>query len=477
MKLISNLFKGAVLFSLFFCFSACGSGDDNEEENIELAVDKTEITFTSAEADQTFNIDISGNTTWSVTTDADWLSFSATSGTEDATVTITSAENTDYSERTAIVNIYTSDPSAEIKVTQEPYDPAIDDDASNMSDYSSVELVGQMGIGWNVGNSLDATGGETSWGNPKITKQLIDSVKKAGFNSVRIPIAWSNYMDEDNDDSYAISDAGFARVKEVVDYVVDNDMFAIINIHWDGGWMQPTYAKQDYVNDRLEKIWTQIAVYFRDYDYHLLFAGTNEVMVDGDYNEPTEEYYTVQNSFNQTFVTAVRNTGGRNAYRYLVVQGFNTNITYAVKFAEIPEDKTTNRMLMEVHYYDPYNFTINSDNDNVWQWGESATDESSTDGWGNEDWLESQFQSMETNFVDKGYGVILGEYGAIYREKVDGHEVFRIDYCKKVTASALSHGMVPMVWDNGYTSDHGLGLFERNTGSQVYPDVIEAIVN
>ena len=284
-------------------------------------------------------------------------------------------------------------------------------DETGMRNISSVELSKEMIPGWNVGNSLEAIGGETAWGNPPINEDLIEAVKDAGFNSVRIPVAWSNGMDMT---TFAIDEELLYRVEEVVDYVLDNDMYAIINIHWDGGWMQPTYEQQDYVNNRLAIIWEQIAVFFRDYDDHLLFAGSNEVHIEGDYGAPREENYTVQNSFNQTFVNTVRSTGGCNYYRHLLVQGYNTNINYTVGFFAIPNDVVENRLMVEVHYYDPYDFTLN-ENDRITQWGKNATDPARTETWANEDYADAQFQKMKTNFVDKGYGVVLGEYGAMAR--------------------------------------------------------------
>jgi aryl-phospho-beta-D-glucosidase BglC (GH1 family) len=144
-------------------------------------------------------------------------------------------------------------------------------DSTGMRQWSSYALSQEMVPGWNVGNSLEAFGGETAWGNPKITQRLIVSVKAAGFRAIRIPVAWSNNM---NTSTFAIDAALMTRVEEVVNYVLRDSMYAIINIHWDGGWMQPTYAQQAYVNNRLAIIWRQIAVHFRNYDDHLLFAGT-----------------------------------------------------------------------------------------------------------------------------------------------------------------------------------------------------------
>lgn len=331
-----------------------------------------------------------------------------------------------------------------------------------------------MGVGWNVGNSLDAVGGETAWGNPKITQTLIDSVKAAGFKSIRLPVAWSQFSDAN---AFVISKDWINRVEEVIKYCQNADMIVMINMHWDGGWMQPTYAQQDYVNKRMATMWKQIATHFRDYDDRLVFAGTNEVMVSGDYGTPTEEYYTVQNGFNKIFVDTVRATGGKNAYRQLVVQGFNTNIGHTVNFAVMPKDVVPKRLAMEVHFYDPWQFTGEEGNDDAYQWGRIATDSNATSGWGNEDWVDSQFQRMKSNFVDKGIGVILGEYGAVSRESKDPSGTYRIYWNKYVTGSAVDHSLVPMYWDNGYSGNHGFGLFDRNTGAQIYEGVVSAIVS
>ncbi|PUA28430.1 MAG: endoglucanase [Cellvibrio sp. 79] len=344
--------------------------------------------------------------------------------------------------------------------------------SSSSGDLTSVQLTKLMGIGWNVGNSLDAVGGETNWGNPLITQQLINSVKAAGFKTIRLPVAWSKFSDESN---FVIQTAWLDRVEQVVKYAQNADMYVVMNIHWDGGWMQPTNSQQAYVNNRLKIMWTQIANRFKNYDNRLLFAGTNEVMVDGDYGTPTAEYYTVQNSFNQTFVTTVRATGGNNASRFLVVQGFNTNIDHTVNFAKIPTDTTSNRLLMEVHYYDPYNFTLNT-NSNITQWGKNATNPSATETWANEAWADSQFQKMKTNFVDKGVGVILGEYGVVSRTNVGDHEGYRVYWNEYITKSAYTRGLVPVYWDNGFGGNGGMALFDRASGTQLYPNLIQAIV-
>ncbi|WP_053975938.1 cellulase family glycosylhydrolase [Mangrovimonas xylaniphaga] len=477
MKTINSIFKAMALVVMLVGFTSCNSDSDEDSGgSVNFTLSTDELSFPSSGGEATFNVSTSPNITWGVNTEADWLTLSNSSSLGNGSVTVQAAVSDVETDRTAVIKVYTSESSQEIQVTQAGSILSIAPDSSQMSEYTSVQLTEVMGLGWNVGNSLEAVGGETAWGNPLINQDLINAVKAAGFNTIRIPVAWSNYIQE-GDDNYTISNEGLTRVEEVVNYVLDNDMFAIVNLHWDGGWMQPTYEDQDYVNDRLAKMWQQIAIHFRDYDYHLIFAGSNEVMVDGDYGTPTEEYYTVQNSFNQTFISTVRATGGRNAYRYLTVQGFNTNIDHTVNFAVLPEDTVANRMLMEVHYYDPYQFTLDVSTDEVCQWGEIATDPSATAGWGDEDWLETQFTKMQTNFVDQGIGVILGEYGASYRGEVEGAEVYRSYYYKKTTEAALSHGLVPVVWDNGYPDNHQMGLFNRTTGEEYFPDIIDAVTN
>lgn len=463
------------LFFLYVVLSlvAC-AGDDTPPTPVTLSINPNSVAFDAE--DGSSSISVSSNGDWSVSTSVDWVSVDPQSGTGDASITISAPANTDNESRSTLVRISAGDVVREVTVSQagttpvDPVDPP--PNTGGIRDLTSVELTQLMGVGWNLGNSLDAVGGETAWGNPLVTQELINSVKAAGFQSVRLPVAWSQFSDESN---FVIDSGWMNRVEEVVNYILNADMYVVMNIHWDEGWMQPTYAQEDYVNNRLAIMWEQIANHFRDYDDRLLFAGTNEVMVEGDYGTPTEEYYTVQNGFNQTFVDTVRATNGNNALRHLVVQGFNTNIDHTVNFASIPDDSAENRLMMEVHYYDPYNFTLN-ESSNITQWGEIADDPDATETWANESYTDTQFQRMKTNFVDRGIGVILGEYGVISRPYAENHEIYRTYWNEYITQSAIDHGLVPFYWDNGYAGEHGLALFDRNTGQSLYPDIIEALV-
>ncbi len=348
-----------------------------------------------------------------------------------------------------------------------------------------------MGAGWNLGNALDAvTNGqrnETSWGNPTITKTIFDALSSAGFKSVRIPVAWSEFSNASN---YVISENKMRRVQEVVDMALSAGLVVMINNHWDGGWLnEPIYSKQKQLNDRLTKMWTQIAVRFRDYDDRLVFAGTNEVrrdingQVDNNitWATPTQEFHTVQNSFNQTFVDAVRKTGGRNVYRHLVVQSFNTNIDFAVKFFKVPKDVIKDKLMLEVHHYTPFEFTDGGD-DKIWQWGNISTDSNARVNWprdnfgSDEAFTDQEFNRIKSKFVDgAGMGIILGEYGAKVRKGPDPNGTYRTYWIEYVTKSAAKHGMVPMYWDD-HTGDHGMGIFNRQNGQQLYPGVVNAII-
>lgn len=348
-----------------------------------------------------------------------------------------------------------------------------------MRDLSSVQLSRLMGAGWNLGNSLEAQGSETAWGNPPATQAMFNAVRAAGFKTVRIPVAWKQYADADDN----INPAWLARVGQVAGYARKAGLYTLINVHWDGGWMVPDYANQAAVNARLTKFWTQIATHFKDADDMLLFAGSNEVMMPGNYDPPTAENVAVQNGFNQTFVNAVRATGGNNLARHLVVQSYNTGVDNAVTYTVMPADSVALRMMLEVHFYDPYFFTLAADYwdgtpDKYWQWGAIAVDPAaSPEHWADESHVDAQFQKLKSRFVDQGVAVILGEFGAIARLSKDPAGIYRTYWDQTIARSAWLHGAVPVYWDAGATGEHSMGLFNRKSTLQVYPKTIKAIVS
>jgi len=326
----------------------------------------------------------------------------------------------------------------------------------------ALVLASKIYAGWNIGNTLEAIGSETAWGNPKITEDYVKKIKALGFNAIRLPSAWDQYIEDAT--TYKLQDSWLERVNEVVGYCVANDMYAIVNIHWDGGWLENncTPDKQEENNKKQHALWTQIANKLNHYDEHLLFAGCNEPNAD------TAEKMAVLATYEQTFVDAVRATGGNNAVRNLIVQGPNTDIDVTNNlFGNMPTDVVANRLMMEVHYYNPWTF-CGLEKDESWGkmayfWGDykvEGSDRNATSGDVTE--MRSLFAKMKTKFVDKGIPVILGEYGAITHhtglgEYQEAHDKSRSLYDETVTREAKNHGLIPFYWDTGLVVNRTTG--------------------
>jgi aryl-phospho-beta-D-glucosidase BglC (GH1 family) len=336
-------------------------------------------------------------------------------------------------------------------------------DASGMPS-TATELADKFTLGWNVGNTLEAIGGETAWGNPLISNELMALVRANGVTAVRIPVSWDQYADQT---TAAISATWLARVKQVVQYAVDNDLYVIVNVHWDGGWLESHVndADKTVVNYKQRAYWQQIATTLRDFDEHLMFASANEPVAEDS------EQTAVLLSYHQTFVDAVRETGGRNAYRVLVIQGPRTDIELTNSlWGSMPTDTIVNRQMVEVHYYDPFNFTLMSQ-DEVWgyqayYWGapnQSTTDPIRNSTWGDEAHTDTKFGLMKTKFIDQGIPVILGEFAAQRVDTLTGdalalHLESRRYYHQYVVKSAVTNGLRPFFWDVG---SHAGGVFNR----------------
>lgn len=337
---------------------------------------------------------------------------------------------------------------------------------------TAVQLAANIRLGWNLGNTLEAMGGETAWGNPQATQALIDKVKQSGFNAVRIPVSWNQYA---NASTAQIQAQWLDRVKQVVQYCINNDLYIILNIHWDGGWLDEHINTRDQaaVNAKQKAFWEQIATKMRDFDEHLMFASANEPPA-GDATQ-----MNVLLSYHQTFINAVRSTGGKNTYRVLVIQGPSTDIDKTNTLMNtLPTDPTPNRMMAEVHYYGPWQFAGLTE-DATWgtmfyYWGNgyhSTTDPSRNATWGEENYVIAEFQKMKSKFVDKGIPVVLGEYGAIRRTTaltgaaLTLHLASRAYWDKYITQQARAHGLLPFYWDEGSLTNHGFGIMNRPNNS------------
>ena len=348
---------------------------------------------------------------------------------------------------------------------------------------SATELAAKIRLGWNLGNALEASGGETGWGNPRVTPEMIDLVRQSGFNAIRIPCSWTQHVGDKT--TAKIKASWLERVREVVEYCTEKDMYVVLNIHWDGGWLENncTPERQEENNARLKAFWEQIATAFRDCDEHLLFAGNNEPNVEN------EVQMAVLDSYHQTFVDAVRSTGGKNHYRGLVVQGPSTDIMKTRKLMfKMPADKVEGRLMAEIHYYTPWNF-CGLTRDESWgkmfyYWGKdyhSATDPERNATWGEEEAVDTLFAHMKAQFVDKGIPVIMGEYSASRRSGLQGdtlelHLASRAWWLEYTTRKAIENGIIPFYWDNGGTGRNGCALFDRKNTTVFDQQALDAIL-
>lgn len=364
---------------------------------------------------------------------------------------------------------------------------------SSFQDLNQQQITEAMGVGYNLGNSLEAndagTPNETAWGNPKLTEQFVLAAKSAGFQSIRIPVSYLNKIDDNN--GYQIDSAWLDRVQEVVDYCVKNDMYAIVNMHGDGyttingGWLLCGSSDQTKIREKYKACWQQIATRFKDYDEHLIFESMNEEF-DGTYGDPNRTYYENINTYNQIFVDTVRQTGGNNDKRWLLIPGWNTDINYTVGdygFA-LPTDQYLSsgvaagekRIMISVHYYAPWEF-CGTESQAVTQWGSKATDSTKKASWGDEIYMVSQFKKLKDKFVSLGYPVVIGEFGAINKSSIDSQNtVCRADFYQKVCYYAKQNGLVPVAWDNGYNGVYGFCLIDRSTNTVAHPEVVNAVM-
>ena len=359
-------------------------------------------------------------------------------------------------------------------------------------------ILEDMGLGWNLGNSLDATGGsgldtETSWSNPKTTQALIDKVKSLGFNTVRVPVSWGKHVSGDN---YTIDSAWLARVKEVVDYCYKNDMYVILNIHHDtkssasasGAGYYPRSSAYSSSEKFVTSVWSQAAEYFKDYDYHLIFETLNEPRLIGTgyewwfnkWNIPSEVKDAIDciNKLNQKAVDTIRATGSNNKGRLIMCPGYDASIDGAtVSGFKLPTDISgnKNRIAVSIHAYSPYNFAMNVDTSN----GATSTYSSSI-----KDELKNLFSTLKSNFRDKGIPVVIGEFGSTDKNNTAERVKWATDY----TALAKKNNIPCLLWDNNafavYNGSsivlnseyHGYINRKNNTVTSPAKDVIEALM-
>lgn len=424
------------------------------------------------------DVTVTSNMSWSIISIVpDWLKFSQTTGDKgNTTLKISALPNTGLASRSAAISLAVSGGTpVQISITQNSgqglypsYNTSpLPADATGMSS-TAAQLASQIKLGINIGNTMEATGGETAWGNVMITQSLIDLIKQNGFNAIRLPCAWDSHVD--NKATAHISSDWLNRVKQVVQYCINDNMYVIVNIHWDGGWLEQncTPAKKDSVNAKQKAFWEQIATELRDFDEHLIFASANEP------NASDATQVGVLMSYHQTFINAVRSTGGKNSNRVLLLQAPSTSIDYANQYmTTLPADQVANKLMLEVHYYTPPTFCILT-SDASWgnmayYWGlnyHSTTDPTRNTTFAEEPYVDTVFNRIKTNFVNKGIPVVMGEFGAVRRDNLTGdaltlHLRSRAHFYRYVTQQAKANGVLPFLWDTGYTN----GIFNRQNNT------------
>jgi len=351
-------------------------------------------------------------------------------------------------------------------------------------------------VGWNLGNQLEcpptgvdnestdfcnpdnALDAETAWGNPKVSQAMIDAVKAAGFNAVRIPVRWQCHITDAS--TMAVDASWMQRVKEVVDYCISSQLKVIINTHHEK-WLEsrPTYACQEENNRRLKQLWTQIAQAFAGYSYDLAFAGTNEVHIPDDWGAPSAENLAVQNSYNQAFVDAVRATGGFNSQRHLVVQTYTCNPQYGLQSGgfTVPTDLSDNGkkyLSVEIHYYNPWDYCGGT---TYYYWGDAYKTYGTIPS-DKEAKIRTDFNTYLNAWWNKGLGVIIGEWGVSDHWNSVGnkdriHENMTY-YAKTLSSEAYLDGIATFIWDNNAfgNGQEKFGIFNRHDDMALVADWI-----
>ena len=364
----------------------------------------------------------------------------------------------------------------------------------------ATDIYPKMGLGYNIGNTMEVPsnqGGPTGWHNPFPDAAYVKAIKDAGFNTVRIPCAWNSHA------SNGTINAGWLdSVKTVVDLVINNGMYAILNSHWDGGWLEDHvfdgegYDKTGLVNSsaaavaaKQESYWKQIATKFAAYDEHLIFASANEPGVNDPWNGGAdngqwafdEKRMKVLKQFHEVCIKAVRSTGGNNATRIVVVQAPRTEIDKSPLLASMyPEDPAGEGYTMaEIHFY-PYQFSLKTDGDTEYDWGtmnefyywedqtpgNDAAHTCSDSTLGSKSSIDQLFNGLKSRFYDKGIPVVIGEMGAVKRFSLTGdnlkaHLKARAAWYGYTVAAAKKNGLVPCVWDTGDEGDGNMTIIRR----------------
>ena len=470
---IALLFAGGfiILLELFSC-------NKHTSATLDLANQTDTIASTGSKKTLSFN----SNGSWSIdTTGFGWLKIDPISGDAgDATINISVSDtNKTGASRTNLLYLNSSNGLARrITIFQPPYifpsynTSPVAPDASGMGS-TAAQLIAKLKLGVNIGNTLELNNIE-----PYPTASYISFLKQTGFNAVRIPCGW--FLHGGNNPTAKIPQSWMDSVKQVLKWCVNNDMYVFVNIHWDGGWLENnvSVAKSDSVNARQKAYWEQIATAFRDFDEHVLFASANE---PGCTDDATAKVLV---SYHQTFINAVRSTGGKNAYRTLIIQGPDEFIRPGRYF---PYDPTPDRLAFEFHNYTPSNFAILNADPNEGGWGyiffywgagnHSTIEPIRNSTFGEEADQLAFYKGIKENFIDKGIPCVMGEYstnrrsgtGTIVPKEMDKHNNSVDAWYTYLTKQCLAIGAKPFMWETG-------GVFDRMNNVVLDQRTVNAVI-
>lgn len=510
-----------LLLIALFTFVAAACGDDvtpppaQLPEEVGLTVSPTLIEAGAEGIAAGFAVEITTtSTSWRIKTDAsnDWAYATTTTGQKgSATVRIIVKRNEGAARETSLTVEAPNCADVKITVRQAGVSvaPPIDEsgfyggelsipaDSNGMGNSSAADIIADMGLAWNLGNTLECPGNEYAWGNIHTTKELIDAVAAMGFKTVRLPVAWSQHYDGEYGD-YHIGTEWLDRVQEIVDWCLENDMYVVLNEHWDNDKLNHLRASERaQLNAEFEVMWRRIAIRFRDYDYRLIFAGTNEVhdpeLTKSDGDGYQDEAFESQNMLLETFVRTVRETGGRNAYRYLAVQAFNTNIDLLHRL-QLPEDRVEGRMMVECHYYTPYPFCLMEkyetwlgDERYMYLWDRYLPESMQNNAFYTREQTLRDIKKFGDYCKEHNVGALLGEFAATSRVAMSREAGYLNEWHESrawwhytVVEQCLEHNICPMLWDNGdaKTKDvDGGGWINRNSKEFVYGSVLNAMLD
>ena len=365
------------------------------------------------------------------------------------------SEGTQQSSETAAPT--GSDAPAETKPVKE-----FDNTIKPIKDISSWELIKDMKLGWNLGNTMDATGSsglasEVAWQKNKTHKGMMDLLAKDGFNLLRVPVSWGEHMDAD----YKVDPEWMARVREIVDYGIDNGMYVILNTHHEE-WYFPTEENKEQDKEQLKALWEQIAEEFKCYDEHLIFEGLNEPRLRGTNQEWTgsDSASKIINEYEKVFYDTVRASGGNNAKRHLMLTGYAASSSRNnLQKIDLPEGD--DKIIVSVHAYIPYSFALDTKGTNKYP--------------GNND-IKSFFSTLDSLFISKQIPVIVGEYGCMNK---DNNTEERVKCVTDYLTAAKELGIPCVWWDNNSVIGNGenFGIMDRDLMGAAwrFPEIVNAM--